>query len=238
VRAGARPPGAVRRRGGVARPAPRVVIGDVIRRLRRTAGAWRPTAIAGLGDQRADPFRVLVACLLSLRTQDTTTGPAAARLFALAGTPAALLALPVRTIERAIYPVGFYRTKARGLHRLCRDLLERFGGRVPDDLDALLTLPGVGRKTANLVVTVGFGKPGICVDTHVHRISNRLGYVRTRTPEDTERALRATLPRRYWIGYNDLLVGFGQNVCVPVSPRCSTCPVRRLCGRVGVTTAR
>ena len=207
----------------------------MIRRLRRAQPAWRRTALA---DEAGDPFRVLVACLLSLRTQDTTTAPAAARLFALADTPAAMLKLTARQIERAIYPVGFYRTKARVILDLCRDLLERFGGRVPNDLDALLTLKGVGRKTANLVVTLGFNAPGICVDTHVHRISNRLGYVRTRTPDETEMALRAKLPRRYWIGYNDLLVTFGQNVCAPVSPKCSACPVRALCRRVGVTTAR
>ena len=185
-----------------------------------------------------DPFRVLVACLLSLRTQDTTTGPAAARLFAVAHTPAAMLRLTPRAIERLIYPVGFYRTKARVILGVCRDLRDRFGGRVPDDIDALLTLKGVGRKTANLVVTVGYGRPGICVDTHVHRISNRLGFVRTRTPEQTEAALRARLPRRYWIGYNDLLVAFGQNVCTPVSPRCSTCSLSDLCPRVGVTASR
>jgi len=156
----------------------------------------------------------------------------------VAATPAALLATPLRTIERLIYPVGFYRTKAGVIHGLCRDLLARFGGRVPDDLDALLTLKGVGRKTANLVVTMGYGKPGICVDTHVHRISNRLGYVRTRDPEATEMALRRRLPRRYWIGYNDLLVAFGQNICTPISPRCSACPVTALCRRVGVTSAR
>jgi endonuclease-3 len=142
------------------------------------------------------------------------------------------------TIERAIFPVGFYRTKARVILGVCRDLLERFGGRVPDDLDALLSLRGVGRKTANLVVTVGFGKPGICVDTHVHRIANRLGFVRTRTPDETERALRAKLPRRHWIELNDLLVAFGQNVCRPLSPHCSRCPVTRLCPRVGVRSAR
>ena len=181
---------------------------------------------------------MLVACILSLRTQDTTTGPAAARLFAVAGTPSAMLALSARAIERLIYPVGFYRTKARVIRGLGRDLLERFGGRVPDDLDALLTLKGVGRKTANLVITLGYGKPGICVDTHVHRISNRLGYVRTGHPEATEMALRVRLPRRYWIGYNDLLVAFGQNICTPISPRCSTCPVSALCRRVGVRSAR
>jgi len=180
----------------------------------------------------------LIACILSLRTQDTTTGPAADRLFAVADTPRAMLALTPRVIERLIYPVGFYRTKARVILGICRDLLERFGGRVPDDIDTLLTLKGVGRKTANLVVTMGYGKPGICVDTHVHRISNRLGYVRTRNPEQTEMALRARLPKRFWIGYNDLLVSFGQNVCTPISPRCWGCPVTALCRKVGVTTSR
>lgn len=188
--------------------------------------------------ERRDPFRVLVACLLSLRTKDETTGPASARLFALADTPAALLRLTPRQIERAIFPVGFYRTKARIILGVCRDLLDRFRGRVPDDIDALLTLKGVGRKTANLVVTQGFKKPGICVDVHVHRISNRWGYVKTRNPEETEMALRQRLPRRYWIGYNDLLVSFGQNICQPVSPKCSECPVRRNCPRLGVTHSR
>ena len=181
---------------------------------------------------------MLIACILSLRTQDTTTGPAAARLFAVAATPAAMLTVPATRLAKLIYPVGFYRTKARVILGICRDLLGRFGGAVPDTIDALLTLKGVGRKTANLVVTMGFNKPGICVDTHVHRISNRLGYVRTKNPEETEMALRARLPRRFWIGYNDLLVGFGQNVCTPISPRCSTCPVRPLCRRVNVTSAR
>jgi endonuclease III len=215
-----------------------VPIGAIIRRLRRTARQWRPTVVAEIVSHERDPFRVLIACLLSLRTQDRTTGPAAARLFALADTPAAMLRLRASTIERAIYPVGFYRTKTRVILGLCRVLRDRFEGQVPDDIDTLLTLDGVGRKTANLVVTLGFNKPGICVDTHVHRISNRFGYVRTRTPEETEMALRAQLPRRYWIGYNDLLVAFGQNVCAPISPRCSLCPVRDLCRRVGVTTAR
>jgi endonuclease-3 len=210
----------------------------VIRRLRRTAPRWNPTALAVIAERTRDPFRVLIACILSLRTQDTTTGPAAERLFAAADTPPAMRRLSPREIERRIYPVGFYRTKARVILGICRDLLDRFGGRVPDAIDDLLTLRGVGRKTANLVVTVGYGQPGICVDTHVHRISNRLGYVRTPTPDATEMALRAKLPRRFWIGYNDLLVAFGQNVCAPVSPRCSVCPVRPLCRRVGVTTAR
>jgi endonuclease-3 len=215
-----------------------VPIAEVIRLLRRTRRRWNPTALAVVADETGDPFRVLIACILSLRTQDTTTGPAAARLFALADSPSAMLRLTPRRIERAIYPVGFYRTKSRAILGICRDLLDRFDGRVPDDLEALLTLGGVGRKTANLVVTIGYGKPGICVDTHVHRISNRLGYVKTRTPEETEMALRDKLPRRYWIGYNDLLVSFGQNVCTPISPRCSACPVHHRCRRIAVTSSR
>ena len=209
----------------------------MIRRLRRTRPAWNPTALAELADQ-GDPFRVLIACILSLRTKDETTGPAAARLFALADGPEAMSRLPARRIERAIFPVGFYRTKARVVLGICRDLLGRFDGRVPDRIDDLLTLKGVGRKTANLVVTMGFGKPGICVDVHVHRISNRWGLIRTRNPAESETALRERLPRRYWIGYNDLLVAFGQNVCQPVSPRCSACPLDGACPRIGVTRSR
>jgi endonuclease III len=219
-------------------PARAVPIDRIIRRLMETSAEWKATAVTMVAEEKRTPFRVLIACLLSLRTQDATTGPAAARLFALADTPEAMLGLTPATIERAIYPVGFYRTKARAILDICRDLIARFGGRVPDEIDDLTTLRGVGRKTANLVVTIGFGKPGICVDTHVHRISNRFGYVRTKTPTETEVALRATLPHRYWIGYNDLLVTFGQNVCTPLSPKCSICPVRSLCRRVGVTRAR
>ena len=211
----------------------------VIARLRARAPEWNPTALAEVADAtERDPFRILIACLLSLRTKDETTGPAAERLFALAHTPEAMLPLTPRRIERVIFPVGFYRTKARVIRGVCRDVLARFGGTVPSDLDALLTLKGVGRKTANLVVTMGFGRPGICVDTHVHRISNRLGFVRTKSPDQTELALRKKLPRRHWIELNDLLVAFGQNVCQPLSPRCSTCPVRAFCRRVGVTRSR
>ena len=211
----------------------------VVARLRAAVPTWEATALAAVAEATGrDPFRILIGCLLSLRTRDETTGPAAARLFALADTPAAMLARPRRTIARTIYPVGFYRTKARVLHAVCRELVERFDSRVPADLDALLTLPGVGRKTANLVVTFAYQLPGICVDTHVHRISNRLGFVHTATPEQTEWALRAKLPRRHWIALNDLLVAFGQNLCHPTSPRCSTCPVADLCLRVGVLRSR
>jgi endonuclease-3 len=149
-----------------------------------------------------------------------------------------MVRLSLPRLERAIYPVGFYRTKARQIREICRRLLDHYGGQVPDSIEELLTLKGVGRKTANLVVTVGYGKPGICVDIHVHRISNRLGYVKTKTPEQTEEALRRKLPDRYWITFNDLLVPFGQNLCQPVSPFCSKCPVARYCDHVGVVRSR
>jgi endonuclease-3 len=219
-------------------PLPARAIGPILAAIRMRMPEWDPTAVTRVAERRLDPFRILIACLLSLRTKDETTGPAADRLFGLADTPETMLRLKRKQIERVIFPVGFYRTKARVILGVCRDLLKRFAGKVPDELDALLTFKGVGRKTANLVVTMGFGKAGICVDTHVHRISNRLGYVKTKSPEQTEMALREKLPRRYWIEYNDLLVGFGQNICAPVSPFCSRCPVERRCHKVGVTKHR
>jgi len=190
-------------------------------------------------EQAEEPFQILIATILSARTQDATTHAASTRLFRRARTPRTMAKLRVKEIEKLIYPVSFYRNKARHVRACCQMLLDRFGGRVPSTLEELVMLPGVGRKTANLVMILGFKSlRNICVDTHVHRISNRLGYVRTRTPDETETALRAKLPRRYWIGYNDLLVTFGPNVCAPVSPKCSTCPVRPLCPRIGVTTSR
>lgn len=186
----------------------------------------------------ASPFKVLISTLLSLRTKDTTTAGAARRLFAEADTPEAILRLPLETLEKLIYPVGFYKTKAKTIHLACQTLLEKYGGKVPGDLDELLTMKGVGRKTANLVVTLGFNLPGICVDIHVHRISNRWGYVATATPDETETALRQKLPKKYWIEFNDLLVTYGQNVCLPVSPRCSTCPLAALCPKNGVARHR
>jgi endonuclease-3 len=209
-------------------------IDRVVRTLRRTSRQWNPTAVGAVAQDSRDPFRILISCLISLRTKDQVTAEASARLFRLARTPRAMRSLPPARIARAIYPAGFYRTKARTIRALCRALIQEHGGMVPDDLETLLTLKGVGRKTANLVVTVGYGKPGICVDTHVHRISNRLGIVRTKTPEQTEFALRKVLPRRHWIPYNDLLVTFGQNVCKPISPLCSACPVQDQCPRIGV----
>ena len=191
-----------------------------------------------VGKKFKSPFLVLISCLLSLRTRDETTLPACERLFARADTMQAMLAVPIGEIQELIYPVGFYKTKALRIHGICEDLVHRFGAQVPDDLELLLTLKGVGRKTANLVLTEGFAKPGICVDTHVHRISNRLGYIKTRTPEETEFALRKKLPHKYWIEYNALLVTWGQNVCKPISPICSTCPVKNICQRVQVFLSR
>ena len=210
-----------------------------IKILRREIRQWQEPVVGVVARESArDPFRVLISCLLSLRTKDKTTSEASARLFALAHTPAALLKLSQRSIERAIYPVGFYRTKAKAIHAICRRLLEVYEGKVPQSIDELMTLAGVGRKTANLVVTVGYQKPGICVDIHVHRISNRWGYVKTKTPEETEQALRARLPKRYWITFNDLLVPYGQNLCQPVSPFCSRCKLIDMCDRVGVVRSR
>lgn len=203
--------------------------------LRREAQKWKVPAVGAVAGK---PFAVLVSTLISLRTKDAVTFPATARLLALADTPRALAALDVRAIEKAIYPASFFRVKARTLKNAARDLLARFDGRVPDDVETLCTLKGVGRKTANLVVTLGWNKPGICVDTHVHRITNIWDYVRTRTPDDTERALRRKLPARHWMTYNDLLVAFGQNLCVPVSPLCSRCALADLCPRRGVKRSR
>ncbi len=209
-----------------------------LRILRREVSQWQEPVVGVVAKESNDPFRILIACVLSLRTKDRTTAEASRRLFSLASDPSTMLRLSRRRIQRAIYPVGFYRTKAKQIHEICRRLLTEYDGRVPNSLEELLTLKGVGRKTANLVVTVGYGKPGICVDTHVHRISNRWGYVKTKTPEDTEQALRRKLPRRYWITFNDLLVPFGQNLCQPVSPYCSRCKLVKYCDQVGVTTSR
>ncbi len=210
-------------------------IDEVIRTLKRAVTQWREPVV---GHYRHDPFTTLISCLLSLRTKDETTRGASERLFRLARTPQRMLRLSTRIIERAIFPVGFYRTKARTIRTVCRTLLDRYGGRVPDEIDQLLTIKGVGRKTANLVVTLAFRKDGICVDTHVHRISNRWGYVATKTPEQTEMALRQRLPRRHWQIYNDLLVTFGQNLCHPTSPWCSRCPLASVCPKIGVTRSR
>jgi endonuclease III len=206
--------------------------------MRAATASGKLPSVSEIARRDRDPFRILVSTLLSLRTKDDVTEAASARLFALADTPRTLSRLATRTIARAIYPVGFYRTKARTVRDISRRLDDEYRGEVPDTIDELLTFKGVGRKTAALVVSLGFGKDAICVDTHVHRISNRLGWVATRTPAETEQALMRVLPRRRWIVANEIMVAFGQRVCTPLSPRCSTCPVAARCRRVGVERHR
>jgi endonuclease-3 len=213
-------------------------IGKIIRLLEEDLTQRTLPIVTKLAEEHRDPFEILISTLLSLRTKDDVTAAATERLFTLASTPEEMARLSEDRIQKAIYPVGFYRNKAGAIRHVCRDLIERFQSRVPDTIEDLLTLKGVGRKTANLVVTLGYGRDGICVDTHVHRISNRLGYVRTKNPEETEFNLREKLPRKYWIRINTLLVAFGQNICRPVSPMCSRCPVAGYCDRVGVEKSR
>jgi endonuclease III len=213
-------------------------VGVLIKTLRREAPSWNAPIVTLVATHTRDPFQTLISCILSLRTKDETTAVATKRLFERASTPEAMLKIPLRQLERLIFPVGFYRTKARVIRGISSDLKARYGGKVPDDLDALLTLKGVGRKTANLVVTEAFRKPGICVDTHVHHISNRWGLVETTAPDKTEMALREVLPRRHWLEYNSLLVAFGQTLCHPTSPWCSRCPIEDRCPRLGVVRSR
>ena len=182
------------------------------------------------------PFKILLATILSSRTRDETTSQVCDRLFRAVDSPVDLERLTVRQIEKLIYPIGFYRTKARQFKALPGVLGGRFGGRIPDTIDGLCELPGVGRKVANLVAAVAFNKQAICVDVHVHRICNRLGLLRTRTPFETEMALRRILPRRYWITWNGYLVSYGQTICRPVNPLCDRCRIARWCNRVGVET--
>jgi endonuclease-3 len=212
-------------------------IRDLARRLEDFRSQCRVTTLAEEEKTRS-PFRLLVACVISLRTKDEVTAEASQRLFLDAPDADALATLETDAIAKAIYPAGFYNTKARQLSEIGSILRDQYGGEVPADEGALLDLPGVGRKTANLVLGLGFGIPAICVDTHVHRISNRLGMVETKNPEQTEKALNQVLPRDLWIVINDLLVTFGQNRCHPTSPRCTDCPLDDLCPRIGVTHFR
>jgi endonuclease-3 len=213
-------------------------IHDAIRILREEYRFWKTPAVTIVAQCDSSPFKVLVSCLISLRTKDEVTAQASIRLFERADTPDAMQSVPVDEVAELIYPAGFYRNKALQIVEISRRLMGEYGGTVPDEIDELLKFKGVGRKTANLVVTLGFGKPGICVDTHVHRICNRWGYVVTRTPDETEFALRTKLPTEYWIEINDLLVAFGQNHCHPVSPRCSACRLAGMCAKVGVGASR
>jgi len=214
---------------------PRVV--ETLKILQRAIRAFDEPAVEKISeDTREDPFQVLIATMLSAQTRDAVTAEASARLFGVANTPTTVAALPVARIQKLIYPVSFYRFKARYVKDTCQQLGTRFRGRVPKTMAELLTLPGVGRKTANLVLILSHAsRENICVDTHVHRISNRLGWVRTRTPEETEHALYEVVPKRWWPVINLFLVTWGQNVCRPVYPRCRACAISRLCPRIGVT---
>ena len=184
-----------------------------------------------LMDSFNDPYLVLISCILSLRTNDKTTYPATLRMLELAKTPKEMKAVGVKELAEAIYPVGFYENKARQIIELSRIIDEELGGKVPDEIEDLIKFNGVGRKTANLVLSRGFNKPAICVDVHVHRIFNRLGYIKTKNPEETEFALRAKLPVKYWIDINTLLVTHGQNVCKPINPQCNICPIKDFCAQ-------
>ena len=210
----------------------------MIRLLERELKQFGLPPVSAMAEEKADPFKILISTIISARTKDEVTGPATERLFALADSPEEMSRLSEERIEKAIFPAGFYHTKSRAIRKASKELVERFGSRVPDTIEELLTLPGVGRKTANLVMTLAHNKAGICVDTHVHRITNRWGYVTTKMPHETEIALRAKLPRKHWITINTILVMHGQNICKPISPICSRCPVIKYCARIGVTKSR
>ncbi len=212
-------------------------IEGIITRLREAYKKFEEPVVTTVAKER-DPYKVLISTVLSLRTKDEVTKEASIRLFERAKNIYELDKMSEEEIEKLIYPVGFYRTKARNLKRIARILIEEHNGKIPNSLDDLLKLPNVGRKTANLVLSKGYNIPAICVDIHVHRISNRLGLVRTKTPKETEYALMGILPKKYWIEFNDLLVPFGQNICKPVSPFCSKCPVQEFCDKVGVERSR
>lgn len=185
-----------------------------------------------LMDNFKDPYLVLIACILSLRTNDRTTYPATLRMLELAITPQEMMVVNEEKLAEAIYPVGFYKNKAGQIIELSKQIVEKYDGKVPDSIDELCKFRGVGRKTANLVMTLGFGVPAICVDVHVHRIFNRLGYIKTKNPEETEFVLREKLPQEFWIPINTLLVTHGQNVCKPIKPQCDKCPVAEFCDKL------
>lgn len=206
--------------------------------LKNQVKSLQPAVLDRMASSEKDPFTILISCILSLRTKDKVTGEAAQRLFRLARRPGDMAQITVQEIQQAIYPVGFYRKKARTIQDLSREIIQKYQGRVPHTLGELLRLKGVGRKTANLVITLGYDQEGICVDTHVHRITNRWGLVKTQTPSQTEFALREILPVRYWKELNGTLVPFGQGICRPLSPLCSQCRIRPACDRVGVVQSR
>ena len=213
-------------------------IEKVITILEKEAKHWQVPIITLIAQTKKDPYRVLIGTVLSLRTKDQVTAKACEKLFAIADTPEKMVKLSEKDIETLIYPTGFYITKAKNIKIISQKLLDEYKGRVPDDIDTLLSFPNVGRKTANLVIIEGYDKLGVCIDIHNWRILNRLGYLKAKDPLETEMAIRKKLPQKYWNKLNYLLVAFGQNTCVPVSPFCSTCPVAQYCERKGVERSR
>ena len=223
-------------------------IDDILSLLQTATANLVDPLVTHISKKRRDPFQILIATILSLRTKDTTTYKASRKLFAVADTPNKILKLSVEELEKLIYPVGFYHRKALTIRAICERLIEEFNGEVPSSLETLLSFKGVGRKTANLVVTMGFNKPGICVDVHVARITQRIGIVPIKGEKDgkvvfhdadrVEMILRKILPKKWWIPINDILVRWGQNICAPISPKCSQCPISSQCQRIGVLKSR
>jgi endonuclease-3 len=220
------------------RNAPLENIDEIVRILKKEVKAYTLPIVTEMIQIKRDPFKVLISTILSLRTKDETTRKATYSLFAVASTPQSMVKLTASDIERLIYPVGFYKNKALTILLTCQRLIDEYDAKVPDSIDELLAFKGVGRKTANLVVTLGYDKPGVCVDVHVHRITNRWGMVKTKTPDETEMSLRAILPKKHWIIINDLLVAYGQNLCRPTSPFCSKCKIKVYCRQVGIDKYR
>ncbi|MEM7819745.1 MAG: endonuclease III [Candidatus Aenigmatarchaeota archaeon] len=204
-------------------------IGIVIKILKRETKKFEIPIVTESGKKTKNPFKVLISCLLSIRTRDEITTKASKKLFSLADTPEKMIKLSTRQIEKAIYPVGFYKTKSRRIKEICKKLINEYNSKVPDTLEELLKLKGVGRKTANIVLVYGYKKKGLPIDTHCHRIPNRLGWIKTKTPEQTEKELRKILPKKYWFDFNDLFVKFGQNICKPIRPKCNICPIYKYC---------
>ncbi len=209
-------------------------IGRIITILESQSVLWDVPVVTLIAMQEKDPFKVLMSTIISLRTKDEVTIEASKRLYQILTDPKDIYNITNEQLEKAIYPCGFYKRKTIQIRKICEKLINEFKGVVPKDIDTLLTFEGVGRKTANLVLSEGYGIPAMCVDVHVHRISNRLGYIKTKNPDETEFKLREILPKKHWIRYNSLLVAFGQSICRPVSPHCTKCPVLNYCKRVGV----
>ena len=206
----------------------------IINILEKEKQKWNAPVVSLLAKRTKDPYKILISTIISLRTKDEVTKEASERLFSLADNPYDMIKLSEEEISKSIYPAGFYKNKARTIKEISKRLVEEFSGKVPSDLEILLSFKGVGRKTANLVLSEGFGIPAICVDTHVHRISNRLGVVSSKTPEETEKQLMEKVPKEYWNKINENLVAFGQSICKPISPLCSKCPVENFCSKIGV----